>query len=435
MTEVIFSFDTEDFTSNRAADAIYREAEILREEGVRGGFCVVGLLAQQLKNWGRTDVIDALKHHDILTHSYGHSLHPTINEYTDKENFDEAYKLFYEQEKQAIEWIKDILGCDNVLGACPPGNQKSYVAMYGYSDMGLPIYADTVCDTVNGRGVHYCNIYQTKYTFTLEWFLKKSDDAFMREKLDELAENERVICFTHPNMAIFTDFWDALNYWQENKCEFGQWKYATEHPAEKTEQYYESIRRFIRMIKSDKRFHITDYKTLYEKLTSAPKRVIYKSDILKLKDILNNTPAPIEKPSLSLSDLFLACKDFLNGADSHICGKVYGFLKAPYSVQSEIVLSKADVIQSAKDMDTTRFLPEKIKVGESEIGPFDWLCAAMEILSGAESATVIPKNQLPNLDHMPRLKDLDLTGWVQRKDFEDKYLSKRLQLQSWTMRY
>ena len=38
MTELIFSFDTEDFTSNEAADAIYREAEILREEGVRGCF-------------------------------------------------------------------------------------------------------------------------------------------------------------------------------------------------------------------------------------------------------------------------------------------------------------------------------------------------------------------------------------------------------------
>ncbi len=36
MTDIIFSFDTEDFTSNITADAIYREAEILREEGVRG---------------------------------------------------------------------------------------------------------------------------------------------------------------------------------------------------------------------------------------------------------------------------------------------------------------------------------------------------------------------------------------------------------------
>ena len=49
-TELIFSFDTEDFTSNTAADAILTEAEILREEGVRGCFCLVGFLADQLVN-------------------------------------------------------------------------------------------------------------------------------------------------------------------------------------------------------------------------------------------------------------------------------------------------------------------------------------------------------------------------------------------------
>ncbi len=38
MTDIIFSFDKEDFTSDIANDAIYREAEILREAGIKGGF-------------------------------------------------------------------------------------------------------------------------------------------------------------------------------------------------------------------------------------------------------------------------------------------------------------------------------------------------------------------------------------------------------------
>ena len=89
MTDIIFSFDTEDFTSSVAADAILREAEILKEANIKGGFCLVGLLAKQLVNWGRKDVLDALKFHEIGNHSYGHSLHPTINEYTDIADFDE----------------------------------------------------------------------------------------------------------------------------------------------------------------------------------------------------------------------------------------------------------------------------------------------------------------------------------------------------------
>ena len=80
MTDIIFSFDTEDFTSSRAADGILREALMFHEEGVVGNFCVVGLLAKQLRLWGREDVLEALSHHQIGSHTYGHTLHPMINE-------------------------------------------------------------------------------------------------------------------------------------------------------------------------------------------------------------------------------------------------------------------------------------------------------------------------------------------------------------------
>jgi len=52
MTDIIFSFDTEDFTWERAADGIYDIAELLRSEGIRGCFNMVGLLAEQLISWG-----------------------------------------------------------------------------------------------------------------------------------------------------------------------------------------------------------------------------------------------------------------------------------------------------------------------------------------------------------------------------------------------
>ena len=152
-TELIFSFDTEDFTSNTAADAILTEAEILREEGMRGCFCLVGLLADQLVNWGRQDVLDALSHHEIDSHTLGHSLHPVINEYTDIEDFDAAYAEVIRQETEAIEKIRRATGCGRIYVAVPPGDDKSYAAMYAYADMGIPIYADTVCDTPDGDGV------------------------------------------------------------------------------------------------------------------------------------------------------------------------------------------------------------------------------------------------------------------------------------------
>ena len=89
-TKVILSFDTEDFTSSRAADGILNSVRILEHNGVRGCFAIVGYLARQLLAWKRFDVIEALQRHEIDFHTLGHSMHPSICEYTDKEDYQKA---------------------------------------------------------------------------------------------------------------------------------------------------------------------------------------------------------------------------------------------------------------------------------------------------------------------------------------------------------
>ena len=436
MTDVIFSFDTEDFTSNTAADAIYREAEILREEGVRGGFCIVGLLAEQLKNWGRDDVVEALRHHDILSHSYAHSLHPTLNEYTDIADFDAAYDEVMRQESLALDLIRGTTDA-KIIGACPPGNQKTYVAMYGYGDLGLPIYADTFCDTADGRGVFYCNVYHMQYTSCLEEEVLDSSVEDMKKLLDALSKYKRVIIYTHPNIAMYTEFWDKVNYYKENKCEYGRWTEAPRRPVEETERFYDNIRALIRLIKGDSRFNITSYSEVYGMLAAEPERVISREDIPMIREALAGSFAPISFPvSLSLSDIFLACREMLLGASSHVCGKVYGFLEAPYGVSEAVTLTSNDIITSASEINAERFLPTEINVGGVKVGPADWLRAALDVLCGADSVTVVPGEALPSLDVLPQLKNLSFKGqWVQSDSFKDKYLSSRLRYQAWTMRF
>jgi len=436
MTDIIFSFDTEDFTSSVAADGIYREAEILKEEGVRGGFCLVGLLAEQLKNWGRNDVINSLKFHEIGSHSYGHTLHPTINEYTDLENFDDAYTEFMRQENECVRLINNTTDNSPVYFACPPANQKSYVAMYGYADMGIPIYADTFCDTEDGRGVFYCNIYQMKYTYGIEKLFEKNSDDDFSELLDFLATKKRAILYAHPNMAEFTEPWDLINYRKANLCEFGEWKECERRSTKQREQFYDNIRKLVRLIKQDKRFNITTYSEVAETIAQEGERKIVKADIAVLKEKINDNLFPVTEPvSLSISDIFLACRDFLIGKDEHVCGKVYGFLDTPFSIEKETVLNAADVVKSAFEMNAERFLPLFIEVGGEKIGPADWLRAAMEVISGKDEIVLKPAPQLPCLDVLPDITDDCLLGWQQSDDFKDEYLLKRLKLQSWTMRF
>jgi len=437
MTDIIFSFDTEDFTSSKAANGILYEANLFREEGVKGCFCVVGLLAKQLKEWGREDVIEALSHHEIGTHTYGHTLHPMINEYTDLEDFDEAERELIRQESEGVELIKKYLGVDRVWAACPPGNQKSYVAMYGYHKMGIPIYADTFCDTEWGTGAYYCNIFHAYYAFGIEWFLRDATEEQIREKLDELAQRERAVIYTHPNMIIKADFWDAINYHKENLVPFGQWIEAPDLDEEITKTVLENMRKLIRMIKNDPRFRIITYSQLAAELEKEGQRVVTMEHIPEIYAQLKERIFPVQAPmSLSLCDMVLACRDLLLGKTEHICGDVYGFLEKPYAADEMLTLTREDIISACDQIKDGEFLPPILKVGDEYIGVTDWLIGALEVLMGKELVIVSPKEQLPSLDCMPEVRDSNFKGtWQHSDSFEDKYLSDRLRYQSYTMRF
>ena len=437
MTDIIFSFDTEDFTSSRAADGILYEAKLFKEEGVRGCFQLVGLLAKQLKAWGREDVIEALSHHEIDTHTYGHTLHPMINEYTDIENFYEAKAELIRQESLGIDYIKDTFGIDRVYSACPPGNQKSYVAMYGYHDMGIPVYADTFCDVKEGTGAYYCNMFHVYYYFGIEWFLRDATDEDIKAKLDDLATRERAVIYTHPNMIIKNDFWDAVNYHKENLVEFGKWIEPDDLPDEITQNVLNNMRKLIRFIKADPRFRITTYKELSEELLADGERVVKRDFVPEIKEHLSKSFFPMQVPiSLSLSDMVLACRDFLLGKEEHLCGDVYGFLDKPHEISAPVTVTRDEIIASADQIKDGEFLPSQIKVGDKIIGPADWLYAALDVLLGAEAVEILPKPQLPCLDCMPEVRDSDFKGtWQHSDSFEDNYLSDRLRYQSYTMRF
>jgi hypothetical protein len=190
------------------------------------------------------------------------------------------------------------------------------------------------------------------------------------------------------------------------------------------------------MIKRDDRFRITSYASIEDALAKEPKRVIARADIPRIREVLQANWGAIRTPvSCSLSDIFLACQKMLCGADSHTCGKVYGFLEAPYAIVQAVTLKRADIVASAKTIGVERFLPSRIRVGDTAIGPADWMRAALDVLCGYDEVTLSPSPALPSLEVLPQLKDLSLRGWVQSDDFEDRYLSDRLRYQSWTMRY
>ena len=76
MTDIIFSFDTEDYVHKESADAVIRCTQLLNKHGVVGCFNVVARLAMALEQWERQDAIEELNNNIISREELREYLNP-----------------------------------------------------------------------------------------------------------------------------------------------------------------------------------------------------------------------------------------------------------------------------------------------------------------------------------------------------------------------
>lgn len=440
MTEVIFSFDTEDYVNPHAADGIINSARILREAGIKGCYNVVGMLAEALEQWGRYDIIDELsKHHEISTHSRRHSMHPTINEYTDLADANAAIRKVQEDEMLGIEALSRVFGipAGSITTACPPGISTSYAAHYAYADMGFTAYCgDTVYDAKRSRPVQFCNILALRYNIGLAKILFTADEGFIRDYVEnQVAPSDVFVFYHHPQLALCSTYCDVDNFNGVNTPK-ESWILSPSRAPEEIGKFYKNYSFLVNLIKNDPRFHVTTYSELAKKHGS--ERTITLDMLPEIRKQLDEYFFPVTYPdSYCLSDIILACRDLLKGEYVHRCGKVYGFLDTPYAAEKKVTLSADEIRALADSFRDGEFLPEVLCIGDKRIGPADWLRAALALLTdGCREYTVAPDGAWQiDLDQFPELRDTVYKGsWMHCKNFEDRFITKRGLLQSWTIR-
>ena len=119
---VILWFDAEDYLLPASDDAAKRVAEILTARGVRGTFEIVGEKARVLERRGRTDVIAALKRHDIGYHSNLHSVHPTPAEYLADTGWTDGVEEFARREGGGAADVGRVFGVPSLSCYGQPGS-------------------------------------------------------------------------------------------------------------------------------------------------------------------------------------------------------------------------------------------------------------------------------------------------------------------------
>jgi hypothetical protein len=218
--DVILWFDTEDYILPASDDAALRLANWLTEQKIPATFKVVGEKARVLEKRSRTDVIEALKKHEIGYHSNWHSIPPTPAQYLNACGWHDGVAEFTRREKPGYDDVARIFG---QKPSCygQPGSSWGPQSHAALKSWGMNIYLDAGRHLdVDGKPFWYgglLNFYRLKQQIRVGLFypreLEEARIRFLQARDQLLAEGGGVISIVyHPCEFVHQQFWDGVNF-------------------------------------------------------------------------------------------------------------------------------------------------------------------------------------------------------------------------------
>jgi hypothetical protein len=319
---VILWFDTEDYLLPADDDAALHLAEFLRREDIRATFKVVGEKARTLERRQRTDVIAALKKHEIGYHSNWHSVQPTPAMYLSDLGWDEGVAEFDRRERPGFEDVKRIFGTPPTCYGQPGSSwgPQSYGAM---KQWGMGVYLDVGSHVgLENRPCYYCgilNLYELAFTLRTDLDgknLKEAEDKFLAARKKLLAEGGGIVSiFYHPCEFVHKEFWDGVNFRKGANPPREKWKLPKEKTEEEKKIAYQVFEDYIHFIKRfpEVRFiTATEAAKLYR--DKSHDRFFKTADIKALAQGVGDNVSfqKINGCTLSASEVLLLLNQFLN---------------------------------------------------------------------------------------------------------------------------
>ncbi|HTU23365.1 MAG TPA: hypothetical protein VMG10_35345 [Gemmataceae bacterium] len=254
---VILWFDTEDYLLPASDDAALHLAQLLSAENVRATFKVVGEKARTLEKRKRTDVIAALKKHEIGFHSNFHSTQPSPAMYLSPLGWDEGVREFDRREGPGRADVERIFGqAPSCYGQ--PGSSWGPQSYGGMRQWGMKVYLDAGNHVnLNEKPCYYCgmlNLYKLKYTLRADLNnpkeLPRAEERFTQARKELLAEGGGVVSiFYHPCEFVHKKFWDGVNFSRGENPPREKWKEPPAKTAEETRSAYHVFEEYIHFIK------------------------------------------------------------------------------------------------------------------------------------------------------------------------------------------
>src|SRR4051812_28991377 len=291
-------FDTEDYILTEDDDAAKRLAEMLTRNGVRATFKVVGEKARVLERRGRTDVIAALKRHDIGYHSNTHSQQPTVAVYLQNAGWDEGRAEFKRREESGAKDIQRIFGVTPVAYG-QPGSAWAPQTYPALRDMGIRVYLDEADHVgIDDQPFYYggmLNVFKMRSNLAR---MNLSGGASLAEgkarftkAYDALRSRDggTISIYYHPNEWVHTEFWDGVNFSRGANPPPDEWKLPGTRPPAETEQAFNDFEQYVRFMKGRPGVRFvtaTELLTIYD--DKAATRSFGRDDLVKFARAVEN---------------------------------------------------------------------------------------------------------------------------------------------------
>ena len=454
-----FWFDTEDFITPEADDALYALLIMLKEKNIPVTFKLVGEKARMIERRKRYDIIELLQNCDnfeIGYHTEFHSVHPTVSEYCETMGFTEGVDAFFARENPGRLDVERIIGKKCVCYG-QPGNTWAPQAFPALAKMDIPMYMDSHRVIDGGRNpywfgglLNYLDIYFYRMGLGADYaenmrFAKEEFNSFKESHQHKNEEISFVNIYYHPCEFSCTKFYDGVNFARGSNPTRENWKSAPLRTVEQMHGLIKNLGEFVDFL-LEQHVNIISPSALLKMESSKNKREIPENIVLAWAE----KAAKGEVDYLVKDGYSISCVEGLSLAAKKLVNKplVYSFAYGPENYVKSLTIDPEkfkkfddDTIHSLAEAvfkffeenkdNKTAVLPDTFDTGAIKISPLDTAIILSQAIC-SEEFTTVPCKLCPSELINP---DDDWSGWIiHTEDFKVPNIIKMAKQQMWTFK-
>ncbi|OGV74374.1 MAG: hypothetical protein A3K19_27255 [Lentisphaerae bacterium RIFOXYB12_FULL_65_16] len=444
-------FDTEDFFSPPESPSHTlpaQLAEVMRRHGLQGCFHIHGERVRFWERHGMTDVIAALKWHDVSLHYDRGSVHPTTAEEVSELDWFRGVERTLFRELPGFQALERVFG--RCSGLTQHGGTFAAQIVYAVGKLGKPFLYSPF--RLPGRNVvWYCNNlllggYQADFYFDPHYRDTPKFDAALAKVNPYLDERAASHDFTamfgcHPVITIMEKFPDAINFRHGATPPPKDWVAPTLVQGVSIPLILENFERLVKTLVKHPKVEWTTVAGIHNLYGQRPVRVSDHDVVAGAAAVVDNG-GPTFTPLLSAAELLvLLARRIVAPAPTYEAPQVMGPTEEAAGATSAAIAA-ADTESMAREivdavMDSG-YLPQQLRCSGGNVG----LEAALLLLACHATGRDLPPEDrrrltveaIPGvstaLENVRHYKDWTIHG----PRYHSEAIQKHFRLQCWTLK-